>query len=420
VSLRIVKERVRPWYLRHIWFPAFPSRKPPCFDAAWQFPHLPLEGAGPLIDAAREGGRDFLFLPMTDWHVRIQRPQFLARALASLGHRCFFLNPHLGRQFQRSSDASPQIARIAPNIWELHVRLPLEPVFHHRPLREAESRILADAVELLRRVAEVSRFVQIAGFPVWRRLCELVRQSSGSPVVYDCHDLLSGFAGIDAAIVAEESALASEADLVICSADRLRDHCLHIGAHPDRCVVIRNAVTATPEIQPRSPWATHVVGYVGALEDWFDVESVKTAARALSDHRFLLAGRIESPKLQALRGIPNVEFRGEIPGEDVPGFLAQIDAALIPFLLTDLTLAADPIKLYEYLAAGLPVVSSRLPETARFADHIHFYDGPAGMAAAIRAAIDDRNDAARVRRRDSVRNETWTSRARTLLDSLPC
>src|SRR5215472_6362457 len=145
MNLRIAKERLRPWYLRNIFFPAFPSLKPPGFDAAWQFPHSALDDALPLIDAARDGVRDFLFLPMTDWHVRIQRPQFLAQALASLGHRCFFLNPHLGREFRRSSDISPQLARIAPGIWELHVRLPLEPVFHHRLLEERESQILADA-----------------------------------------------------------------------------------------------------------------------------------------------------------------------------------------------------------------------------------------------------------------------------------
>lgn len=380
---------------------------------------MPLDEAGDLFEISPETARSepcsFLFLPMTDWHVRIQRPQFLAQALASLGHRCFFLNPHLGRQFLRRDDPSPQLARIAPNIWEMHVRLPLEPVFHHRLLEEDESLILAGAVERLQRVAGISSFVQIAGLPVWRRLCQLVRQSSRSPVVYDCHDLLTGFAGINAAIIAEEAPLVREADLVLCSADRLHRHCLESGANPDTCIVVRNASRPTSATAPFSRSTLPVIGYVGALEDWFDVDSVKAAALQLSDYRFLLAGRPESPHLSVLRSLPNVEFRGEIASNDVPDFLASLDAALIPFRLTDLTLAADPVKVYEYLAAGLPVVSSRLPEIARFGNEIRFYDSPDGMAGAIVSALEARSDLAFARRRAIALRETWETRAHQLL-----
>jgi glycosyltransferase involved in cell wall biosynthesis len=418
VSLEALKERIRPWYLRNVWFPLFPSLKPPSFDAAWRYPHAPLGDAGPLIDARRDRVFDFLFLSMTDWHVRIQRPQFLAKALASMGHRCFFLNPHLGREFRRSSDISPQLARLDANIYELHVRLPREPVFHHRLLHEEEIGELVQAVSLLRRIAGISRFVQIVGFPVWRQLAEQVREMFGARLVYDCHDLLSGFSAMNEAIVAEEGLLTKDADLVICSAQRLVGHCLKAGADPQRCILIRNAAPPMQGTARRNPGTRKVVGYVGALEDWFDVQSLLTAAVALPDLRFVIAGRVESPHFRILRDVSNVELRGEIASAQVPEFLAQLDVALIPFLLNDLTRAADPIKLYEYLSAGLPVVSTRLPEIAQYQDYIHFYEEPAEMAPAIVSAAAGDDDGARDLRKRAVQGETWEHRARALLDHL--
>ena len=137
------KERLRPWYLRNIFFPLFPNRQPAEFIASWKIPRIPAMRIAP----AKEGCRDFLFLPMVAWHSRFQRPQLLARAIAKRGHRCFYLNPHLGRQFARRNEPSPQISHLEPGIYELHIRLPREPVFHHRALSNTESTALAEAIE---------------------------------------------------------------------------------------------------------------------------------------------------------------------------------------------------------------------------------------------------------------------------------
>jgi glycosyltransferase involved in cell wall biosynthesis len=99
----------------------------------------------------------------------------------------------------------------------------------------------------------------------------------------------------------------------------------------------------------------------------------------------------------------------------VRDFLAGMDVGTIPFALNPLTMAADPIKLYEYLSAGLPVVSARLPETRRFADYIHYYDLPGDFVDAVEKALDDRDESARARRRLAVAEETWESRSRQIL-----
>ena len=236
-----IKEHLRPWYLRNIYFRAFPARKPSWFEDCWRFPHAPLDGCAhlldtPLLDRPGLSSRDFLILPMTDWHARMQRSQFLAQALAADGHRCFLLNPHLGREFGGAAgETNAQLARLAPNIYELHIRLPREPVYHHRNLTEDESEILAGAVGSLARSARISNLTQIVSLPVWFRLAQLVKQRLQAPIVYDCHDLLGGFEGIAPEIVALEQSVVTASDLTICSADSLRNHCLELGAATDRC-----------------------------------------------------------------------------------------------------------------------------------------------------------------------------------------
>lgn len=411
-----MKEYLRPWYLRNIYFRAWPARKPSCFEDCWRFPHAPIGDCAHLLDPRGPSSRDFLILPMTDWHARMQRSQFLAQALAADGHRCFLLNPHLGREFRHASQAAPQLARLAANVYELHIRLPREPVYHHRSLTEAESGMLARAVEELVRFADISHLIQIVSFPVWLRAALMVRERFQAPIVYDCHDLLRGFEGIAAEIVALERSAVPASDRVICSADSLYRHCVGLGAAADRCCVVRNAVDEVQSAcDDRTPHAVPMVGYLGAIENWFDAETIRMAALARPGWRFVLGGRIESRHVQPLQDLANVEFAGEIRRDRVREFLAGLDVATIPFALNPLTMAADPIKLYEYLSAGLPVVSARLPETLRFADYVHYYDSAKDFIGAVEKALADRGESARARRRRAVAEETWISRSRQIL-----
>src|SRR5229473_319215 len=157
------KEAIRPFYLRWLYFPLFPARFPSHFSDCWNFPVSapppPAAGAGP----------DILFLPMTDWHTRIQRTQHLARTFASRGHRCFYLNPHLGREFPRPYvfSNSPQLSILEPLVAEVHVHLPLEPVFHDRLLSKPESLQIASAFRTLFQAGGAKQSIQIVSFPLW-------------------------------------------------------------------------------------------------------------------------------------------------------------------------------------------------------------------------------------------------------------
>jgi glycosyltransferase involved in cell wall biosynthesis len=189
----------------------------------------------------------------------------------------------------------------------------------------------------------------------------------------------------------------------------------------EKGLLIRNGVDAErfrkapgDGTNPISDQTNPIAGYVGAIEDWFDIAAVREAARANPQSRFVLAGRIESPEAERLRELPNVEMPGEVGYEKVPALLERFRVGLIPFRVNDLTRAADPIKLYEYFACGLPVVSSRLPEVEVHRDLVYLASTPAEFAEAVRAALGEDDPAKRERRRAVARKSSWTERAREL------
>ena len=349
---------------------------------------------------------------MTDWHTRIQRTQHLVRAFAGLGYRSIYLNPHLGREFETTPlrDKAHRLAQLEDGIFELHVRLPREPVFHDRLLAPDEEEIIVSAV---RRILPAGACViQVLSFPLWTGVARRFRQESAFPLVYDCHDLLSGFQNICGDMLTAEEELLREADLVLFSSQGLMDRFRDV----KRRLLVRNAVTAA-EFAPagtvrreRAP----VAGYVGALDSWFDIEAVEQAARRHPQCRFILAGRVEFEPIKRLKAIPNVELAGEIPYSRLPELLGQFRVALIPFRLNPLTLMTNPIKLYEYFSCGLPVVSTPLPEALTMGDLVYVGATPADFAEQVGRALEEDDPSRRVRRKEIAMRENWTERSREI------
>jgi glycosyltransferase involved in cell wall biosynthesis len=365
-------------------------------------------------------GADVLFLPMVDWHTRIQRPQHLAHALAARGRRVFYLNPNLGREFPYPVCIGDRLAvcRIADRIWELHTGLPREPVFHHRLLTHRESRYVASSIAGVLKGFDCRRLLIVCQFPLWTETAQLLRRQFPSVFVYDCHDLLSGFARISPEILDAERRLFDQADFSVFTArtliEQLRDR------HPslsETSVVIRNGVDVR-HFQPVAGGRSRVVGYAGSLDDWFDVECVRQSALDHPSVQFVFLGRIESGKVRRLEPLANVRFYGEVPYQQLPAYMAEFDAALIPFLITPLTMATNPIKLYEYFACGLPVVSTPLPEVERFGQLVYIARTAKDFSAQVGRALAERDADLRQARRDVASRESWQARADQLLDAV--
>ncbi len=420
VSLENLRELLRPYYLKWLYFKLSAENRPRYLADCWRQPHYAL-GQQPEGLLSRHPERpDFLFLPMTDWHSRIQRTQHLAAGLGALGSRCFYLNPHLGRQFPDvySEQDALRVGLAAPQVLELHVHLPREPVHHHRLLSPPETDRLVDGISRLVRGMDAARVIQMVSFPLWLDVAERLKREFGFPIVYDCHDLLSGFPAVARCIVAAEPRLLEQADLVCFTSQWLMDEVVGgQGAIAGKSILVRNGINpedyaGVPE-RPRSGRPT--IGYAGSLDFWFDLEAIRQAATRHPEWDFVLIGRLESAPIGQLGAMANIRLEGEIPYAELPARLAALDVALIPFLKMPLTLATNPIKLYEYFGLGLPVVAARLPEIELFQDLMYLYDGADEFVRQLEKAVVENAPELRARRQESAANNSWRARCEQLI-----
>ena len=139
------------------------------------------------------------------------------------------------------------------------------------------------------------------------------------------------------------------------------------------------------------------IGYLGAIAPWFDFELMTALVQARAAWEFVLVGPVlpgAGPALERLAALPNVELKGAVAHDEVPRVLAGFDVGLIPFRRNPLTAGVNPNKLYEYLAAGLPVVSTPFSEdVVPEPDLVALADDATGFASACERMLSARRDA---------------------------
>jgi glycosyltransferase involved in cell wall biosynthesis len=388
---------------------ALPRRQPGFETVSEALAELP--PAGPPI----------LYLPAVSWSYRFQRPQHLALALARAGHPVLYVDGFLRSRLLPAR----HILHTQGKLHVLRMRVPGRPDPYRQPLDRATAARLADTI--VAGLGSGRPLMVLVQLPFWAELGRELARRLHVPLVYDRIDLHVGFPGVPAGIELVEARLIREADLVCATAGALAQRPREVSP---KVLLLPNGVDLAAFPAPAAvrgmiggetagETAGATIGYVGALGPWFDVEALEAAARAFPGWRFRLAGQVEDPEVAALSGLPNLDTVGEIPFADVPHFLAGLDAALVPFRDLPLTRAVDPVKLYEALAMGLPVVARRLPETERWAEPlVYLYDDAESFVRQVRRALAERSPELAAERRRVAEGESWDRRAAELLESV--
>lgn len=236
--------------------------------------------------------------------------------------------------------------------------------------------------------------------------------------IYYITDDFTQFTGYPVKAIADMKArLIDKSDVVIASAKRLVEKKSRNGKKVE---LVSHGVNhqhfAKVLTMTSSDWPSDIkkikrpiIGFYGEINDWFDLRILVPAVQKRPDWSFVLLGRIavEVGDIGDIISLPNIYYLGQKDFEDLPGYCAAFDVALIPMKLNELTLSVNPLKLREYLAAGVPVVSAPLPEVLPYGDVVKFAKTADEMIAAAEDWIkQDRGKLAPVLSR-RVADESW-------------
>ena len=159
------------------------------------------------------------------------------------------------------------------------------------------------------------------------------------------------------------------------------------------------------------------LGYVGAINEKLDIKLLTAIARKRPLWNLLLVGPIlfkQADALAELQALPNVHFLGRKEVDELPAYMHASDILLMPYAHNLWTENINPLKLYEYLATGHPIVSTGIPAVQNFRDAILIADNVENFISAIQQGLSEDDSEAMARRQMIARNNTWNQRVATL------
>jgi glycosyltransferase involved in cell wall biosynthesis len=236
--------------------------------------------------------------------------------------------------------------------------------------------------------------------------------------IYDCADEISEFKQAklkQGAVQAQERELISRVDAVVTTSKALYDS---KSPHAKKIELIRNAAEVDhfnkalkpgPKPSDIADLKKPIVGFYGFLADWLDWPLIERVVTDGVEFDWVFIGPT-TRDLSNLTRLDNFHYLGRKPYEMLPDYLRHFACGHIPFALTPLTLNVNPVKLYEYLAGGVPVVATPLPEIKEFSDVCSIASTPEDYLTAIRREISEDSQDKRLLRTKRVEGETWDKR----------
>lgn len=355
---------------------------------------------------------DYFVWGVIDWHFRHQRPQQLALVLSE-NRRVFYISPAFVNDVRAGFEV--EVLNKSGRLLQIKLFVKGSPIIYSdAPDRETVAQLRRSVGEVLG-WSDSQQIVSLVDHPFWYDVASVLPNSR---LVYDCMDHHAGFGNNGQSLLIIEKQLLSRADLTIVTSLWLDSK---IAADSKRHVLIRNACdyehfSAPPDRIYHDSLGRQVIGYYGAIAEWFDLELIEAVARQHTDCSVLLIGSDTINAKSKLAKLPNVTFKGEVPYSELPYYLHGFHVCLLPFRVTPLTLATNPVKVYEYLGAGKPVVTTRLPEMAQFGDLARVTADSNGFLAAVQECLSQaETEASRHQRKVFAMGQTWQHRAEELI-----
>ena len=369
----------------------------------------------PAVQPSKQikGRPDYIIWGVIDWHFRQQRPQHLARGLALTGRRVFYVSALI------IDDARPgfEVEQLDAEgrLFQIKLYVSGAPMIYFGTPGVEAARQLRESIGEVLQWSDSRSIVSFVQHPFWYDAAMFMPNSR---TIYDCMDHHEGFGNTAAEILALERALLKNVDLTITTSEYL----YNIVAEQDRPrALIRNAgefehFSRQPLSVYCDPLARRVIGYYGAIAEWFDLELIEAVAKRFQDCCVLLIGADTADAKLRLSRLSNVVFTGEVPYAELPYYLYGFNVCLLPFKIVPLTLATNPVKIYEYLSAGKTVVTVDLPEMKQFGHLLKVASNTDDFLMEIdRELKQPAQQEMHIKRQAFAKEQTWARRVETMI-----
>ena len=385
-------------------------------------------------------GKDIVCVSSLDWDAMWTSKQQIMRRLAKANRVLYVEEPvtmlaplKVPGRIKRWGAIVPRLRKSAESeVWIL-TPPPLLPFGNMRPgLNRANQAILARYIRwAMKRLEFAEDAILWAYLPtavaLLDRFAERKRrdgpQRPGWPglVVYHCVDEHSAFPGFVSpdVVAGYDNELTRRADLVITTSENLRRSRETLNPHTYTVVNAADVELFNRALDPAVPVPADLaaipiprLAVVGLHDSRLDVAALEELAKADPAWQIVLIGPVKAGQVDEglLRGYPNIHLLGEKPRAELPGYLKGVSVALIPYKTNALTQNIFPLKLFEYLAAGVPVVVGGLPELGKFQGVISVAESPRDYPRLVQEEMSRDGQTARAERIALAGENTWEHR----------
>ena len=359
-----------------------------------------------LIENYKNQGKYvFIYPPTVDWNIPLyQRPQHFATEIAKLGHLFIFCTPNSCYDKIEGYTVINENLFIT-NLWSELIR-------HNDGLENTY--IILYSTNPFIRYSELTKFKQ-----------------QGLKIIYDyvdeIHPDIAG--GVSISLERHEKLKEEDVLMVCCVSKKLYNEMLNRfsekkvlylpnGVEFEHFNVDKNKIPKPLEIEKLKGVERTIVGYYGALAKWIDYSLLEYIAKALPEVDIVLIGVDYDGSLQQLLNAkpPNIHYLGKVPYSQLPKYAIWFDVAIIPFQEGEIAKATSPIKMYEYMALGKPIVVTKDLLECYGYDYVFVSKTKEEFVENIKKALQIKDDPEVINRlKEVAKQNSWQARVETLI-----
>lgn len=255
-------------------------------------------------------------------------------------------------------------------------------------------------------------------------------------LVYDCVDDHISFSGMmnKEMMLQMEEELSNKAQVTYYTANHLQKmkeswanaaYLVPNGAEYEHFIQARQFETdlkyIPEDMKPYMKEEQTIIGIVGGIGDWVDLDIVYESAVKRSDYTFIVIGPVDTEVASHIKNQSNIIFLGARPYEELPKYLAFFDVCMIPFKINELTKSVNPIKMYEYLSTGKQVISTAIPEVVAYDKYVDIVNDENELIEKVEAykTLSDTEKEEKEKLRQKVGKEnSWDARWETIKEKM--